>query len=228
MRKALLVAMLVLAALGWYVAPSRGTRTDDRQLEAIVGTNDGFDIGLFFPNGERVVTLPPGTYTIVVHDRSAIHDFHLASNFDSRVNFRTDVPFVGDQTFTATFRPETEYAYACEPHFQSMNGHFRTLADPSATATTTTTPAPAAPLVHATLASSGAVSLAPKGVRAGKVRIAVVDRSARAGLRLSGPGVSRRTSATFVGRRTWTVMLAPGAYRVAGAAGHAAGILTAR
>src|SRR4051794_19110320 len=188
MRKPLLVVMLVVAALGWYVAPSRGTRTDDHQLEAIVGTNDGFDIGLFFANGERVVTLPPGTYTIVVHDRSAIHDFHLASNFDSTVNFRTDVPFVGDQTFTVTFRSDTEYAYACEPHFQTMNGHFRTLADPGATTstTTTTTPAPALPLVHATLAASGGVSLAPKAVRAGKVRIAVVDRSARAGLRLSG------------------------------------------
>ena len=39
----------------------------------------------------RVSTLKPGTYTVVVHDKSAIHNFHLASNFDPTVDFRTDV-----------------------------------------------------------------------------------------------------------------------------------------
>src|SRR3954452_12478153 len=211
MRVVVAVAV-ALGLVGYWAAPSRGTHAEDNQLQAIVGTGDAFDIGLFFPNGDRVVTLAPGTYTVVVHDRSAIHNFHLASNFDSTVDFKTEIPFVGDQTFTVTFRPDTEYAYACEPHFQTMNGHFRTLADPAATTTTTTTPAPTTPLVHAALAASGGVTLAPKSVRAGKVRIAVIDRSARAGLRLSGPGVSRHTSPTFVGRTTWTAFLAPGAY----------------
>jgi hypothetical protein len=46
----------------------------------------------------------------------------LASNLDSTVDFRTDLDFVGDKTFTVTFRPDTRYAYACEPHWQVMNG----------------------------------------------------------------------------------------------------------
>jgi hypothetical protein len=45
-----------------------------------------------------------------LYDRSAIHNFHLASNDDPTVDFRTDVPFVGDMTFVATFKPGLRYA----------------------------------------------------------------------------------------------------------------------
>ena len=50
-----------------------------------------------------------------------------SSNFDPTVNFKTELPFVGDQSFTVTFKPNTIYAYACEPHWQVMNGSFNTL-----------------------------------------------------------------------------------------------------
>src|SRR3954452_14185061 len=153
MRVVVAVAV-ALGLVGYWAAPSRGTHAEDNQLQAIVGTGDGFDIGLFFPNGDHVVTLTPGTYTVVVHDRSAIHNFHLASNFDSTVDFKTEIPFVGDQSFTVTFRPDTEYAYACEPHWQVMNGHFRPLAAPG---TTTPTPAHVVPSVRIALGANGAV-----------------------------------------------------------------------
>ena len=103
---AIILAPLAVAA-GFLAAPAIGTQADTPTLDAVVGTNDAFDIGLFFPDGRPVRTLTPGTYTVVVHDRSAIHNFHLASNFDPSVDFRTDVDFVGDQSFTVTFRPDT-------------------------------------------------------------------------------------------------------------------------
>jgi hypothetical protein len=61
---------------------------------------------------------------VVVDDRSTIHNFHLASNDDPTVDFRTDLAFVGQKSFTVTFKNNNEYAYACEPHWQVMNGKF--------------------------------------------------------------------------------------------------------
>ena len=214
--------MLALSIGGFLAAP--GTHADNPLLDAVVGTNDGFDIGLFFPNGERVAVLAPGTYTIVVHDRSALHNFHLASNFDGTVDFRTDVDFVGDRSFTVTFRPGTRYAYACEPHWQVMNGEFRTSSAP--TPTTTTTAPPPVPTLQAAVSATGAVSLRPRSVLAGTVRVVVRDRSRAFGFRLAGVGVNRRTGAAFVGTTTWSVRLGKGSYRFG--AKSLGGTLTAR
>jgi plastocyanin len=104
--------------VGYLALPAAGGQRDTAILDAVVGENDAYTIGLFFPDGTRVTTLKPGTYTVIVHDKSAIHHFHLASNFDPTVDFKTELPFVGDQSFTVTFRPNTIYAYACEPHWR--------------------------------------------------------------------------------------------------------------
>jgi plastocyanin len=124
-RLAFGVIVLALGVAGIWIAPASTRATADGHLEAIVGTNDGFDIALNDASGNKVARLAPGTYTIVVHDRSALHNFHLASNTDPSVDFRTGLDFVGDQTFTVTFKPGLRYAYACEPHFEVMNGQFR-------------------------------------------------------------------------------------------------------
>jgi plastocyanin len=207
--------LLVLALTGYLALPALATYRDTPVLDAVVGENDAYTIGLFFPDGTRVATLKPGTYTVVVHDRSAIHNFHLASNFDPTVDFKTEVPFVGDQSFTVTFRPNTEYAYACEPHWQVMNGSFRTFSLP------TTTPAPT-PTVTAGVSPAGKVTVSPRTVRAGRVRVVVHDSSKSVGFHLTGNGVNRATTAAFVGTATWTIILKAGAYRFGN------GILTAR
>jgi plastocyanin len=206
--------LAVLALAGYLALPAIAGRRDAPVLDAVVGENDAYTIGLFFPDGTRVNTLKPGTYTVVVHDKSAIHNFHLASNFDATVNFRTDLEFVGDQSFTVTFKPNTIYAYACEPHWQVMNGSFRTFA----VATTT----PALPTVRADLSAAGKATVRPTSVRAGRVRLVVRDRSTRYGFHLTGNGVNRRTTAAFVGTTTWTLNLKAGKYRFGN------GILTAR
>ena len=132
------LAPFVLAGLvvfAGFTAGARGNRRDLPVLNAVVGANDSFTIAVNDANGKLVKRLAPGTYTVVVHDLSAIHNFHLASNEDSTVNFRTDVPFVGDQTFTVTFKEGVLYTYACEPHWQLMFNSFFVTSAPQATTT---------------------------------------------------------------------------------------------
>ena len=201
--------LAAIAVAGYLALPAIGSHRDTPVLNAVVGENDSYTIGLFFPDGTKVVSLKPGTYTVVVHDMSAIHNFHLASNTDPTVNFKTEVPFVGDQSFTVTFKPNMIYAYACEPHWQVMNGSFNTFVD--------ATPAP--PTVRAGVSAAGKVTVTPQTVR---VKLIVRDRSPRVGFRLIGNGVNRRTTAVFVGTTTWTLNLKKGKYR------FGPGILTAR
>jgi hypothetical protein len=120
------VLVPLVVALAVLPLPAGAAPRENPVLDAIVGTNDAFQITLNDATGAKVSIIPPGTYTVVVHDNSAIHNFHLASNQDPTVDFRTDVDFVGTKTFTVTFRPATLYAYAFEPHWQVMNGSFLT------------------------------------------------------------------------------------------------------
>ena len=195
------VIVLALAVAGIWIAPASTRGSADGNLEAIVGTNDGFDITLNDSNGNKVVRLAPGTYTIVVHDRSALHNFHLASNTDPTVDFRTGLEFVGDQTFTVTFKPGLRYAYACEPHFQIMNGEFRIDELPT---TTTTAPPPQAVTLAARVNAAGKASLAPATVKRGTARIVVRDDSHRYNFHLVGAGVNRKTTAASSARRRGT------------------------
>jgi hypothetical protein len=211
---AVAVAALLCIA-GALLAPAGATDKDDPpRLDAVVGTNDGFDIALNDASGKLVTRLAPGTYTIVVHDRSALHNFHLASNVDRTVDFKTTVPFVGDMTFVVTFLPGIRYAYACEPHFEVMNGQFFIDSAPTTTSPATTSPAPP-PVrrMNATVSASGVATLRPASLAPARVRLTVVDRSKLFNFHLVGPGVNRRTTRAFVGSTTWSLKLAAGTYR---------------
>jgi plastocyanin len=177
-------------------------------LIATVGTNDGTDIVLTFPDGHRVSELTPGTYTIRVRDRSTQHNFHLASNTDRTVDFRTGLEFVGEQDFTVTFQDNTRYAYACEPHWQTMNGQFFVFSTPPPPP-----PPPTVRTLRATVGSTGRATVSSRSVKAGRYRVVVTDRSARHNFRLAGRGLNRTTKADFTGRVTWRVRLAKGVYR---------------
>jgi NitT/TauT family transport system substrate-binding protein len=52
-----------------------------------------------------------------------------------------------------------------------------------------------------------------KALPAGRYTVVVADRSPRAGFRLVGPGVRKRTSVRGIGRSTWNVALRRGTYR---------------
>src|SRR4051794_25911561 len=113
MRVAILAAFLLCAFAG------SSTAQDPPMLVGTVGP--GFTIDLADANGKHVEELVAGTYTLLVHDLADIHNFVLGSKRTGERLASTEVEFVGDQTFTIELVLGL-YAYACSPHFQTMNG----------------------------------------------------------------------------------------------------------
>jgi plastocyanin len=205
--------VVIVAALAVAAVSGSSARADDPVLTAIVGTNDGFNITLNDASGKKVSRLLPGTYTVVVDDRSTIHNFHLASNDDPTVNFRTDLEFVGQQSFTVTFKNHNQYAYACEPHWQVMNGSFLVTDTPVAPPPPPPPPPPPVRTLKASVTAGGTVRIAASSVPHGRYRIVVSDRSKTANFHLSGPGVNARTGMRYRGSATLRVQLSKGTYR---------------
>jgi plastocyanin len=63
-------------------------------------------------------TVKAGTYLFVIHDRSAIHNFHLTG---PGVNKRTSVPAVATTRWTVKLKRGV-YRFVCDPHAAIMNG----------------------------------------------------------------------------------------------------------
>jgi len=61
-----------------------------------------------------------GKYTLVVSDKSSIHNFHLKGK---GVNVKTTVPATGSKTFKITLA-KGKYSFLCYPHPTSMKGSF--------------------------------------------------------------------------------------------------------
>jgi plastocyanin len=61
-----------------------------------------------------------GKYTLVVSDKSSIHDFHLKG---PGVNVKTGVGTKGSKTFTITVK-KGKYTFVCDPHASTMHGSF--------------------------------------------------------------------------------------------------------
>ncbi len=207
MRFALALATLAVAAL------PGSALGDNPTLTGVVGVNDGFNITLNDASGKKVARILPGTYTIVVEDHSAIHNFHLASNGDTTVDFKTGLEFIGTETFTVTFQNNATYAYACEPHWQTMNGSFLVTDAPPPPPPPPPPPAPPVAKLAASVSAGGSVHLSRSSVPAGRVRLTVSDHSKKANFHLTGKGVNKRTGMTFRGSATWSLRLAKGTYR---------------
>lgn len=206
----LLAAVVILVA---FVVVPLADPADNPTLIATVGTNDSFDIGLADANGAPVVRIPPGTYTIVVRDRSTLHNYHLASNEDPTVDFRTELDFVGEMSFTVTLKEGVRYAYACEPHWQTMNGHLFTSGGTAPPPPPPPPPPPKPKTLRAAVTAGGTVRLSARSGTAGRYRIVVRDASKRHNFHLVGPGVGRRTGIAFTGTASWNVRLKRGTYR---------------
>jgi hypothetical protein len=194
----------LLAAAGTAALMLAGpTAADNPMLIGTVGP--GFSISLKDPAGNAVLHVDPGTYTLLVHDQSDIHDFDLSG---PGVSVKTDIEFVGDQTFTVTF-VDGRYTYVCDAHFATMNGKF-TAGNPP--------PLPPPPVPKAqpltVHVGPGRALAFPKGLAIGKYVITVHDLSKTDNLHLKGPGVDRKTGVAFRGTVTWTVNLKAGIYHV--------------
>ena len=77
-------------------------------------------IGTFYSDGRRMTRIPPGTYTIQVHDLSTSHDFHLSG---PGVDKKTAVGEIEHPIWTVTFRAGT-YRFKCDVHATAMMGTF--------------------------------------------------------------------------------------------------------
>ena len=86
----------------------------------IFTSGPGQQIGVYYADGRRMTRIPPGTYTIQVHDLSTTHDFHLSG--PGGVDRKTDVGEIEHPIWTVTFRAGT-YTFKCDVH-ASMRGTF--------------------------------------------------------------------------------------------------------
>jgi plastocyanin len=199
--------VLLAIAAATLLAAAGPARADNPVLTGDVGANDGFVITLTDANGARVTHVDAGTYTLVVHDHSTFHDFHLSG--PGSVDVATTPDFVGNQTFTVTL-VDGQYFFQCDPHSSQMKGNFTV---GSFTAAPPPTPTAPAQKLAGSVGPGAAFKLGPVGgLSSGKTVITVSDKSAKDGFRLSGPGVSKSTSAKFRGTVKWTVTLKAGKY----------------
>jgi plastocyanin len=120
----IVAAVTVVATLSIVVASVAlaTPRASHPMLFGTVGKNNAFKIKLLNANGKLVKTLPAGTYTVVIHDDSAQHNFELDGPHGKSWTFTT-VAFKGTKTFTLTFARGKYKAY-CAPHESFMFQHF--------------------------------------------------------------------------------------------------------
>jgi plastocyanin len=114
MRNLTIIASLV--ALAGYGATAV-TAATPKTLTGTVGP--GFTITLKQAK-KSVKTLAPGTYIVVVNDKSSIHNFHLTG---PGVNKKTSVGKTGKSVWRLTLRQGT-YRFVCDPHASTMKGKF--------------------------------------------------------------------------------------------------------
>jgi plastocyanin len=195
--------VVFVACICALLLPSSAARADNPQLVASVGTNDAFTISLRGADNNPVTHLDPGTYTIVVHDLSSLHNFHLSG---PGVNQKTDIEGTGDVTWTVTLTDGT-YRFVCDAHAGVMKGSF--------TVGKVTTPT----RLSGSVGPGRRISLRkadgskPIGLAAEiQVVITVNDRSRTDNFHLIGTGVNRATGIRFRGKSTWRLTLAPGKY----------------
>ncbi|HET8894621.1 MAG TPA: plastocyanin/azurin family copper-binding protein [Gaiellaceae bacterium] len=113
MRQLTLAAALAAIAAALAVPGFGAAATRNNTL---IGTDGpGFTITM------NKQTVKAGTYTIVIHDKSNIHNFHLIG---PGVNKATSVPAVVTTTWTVTLKKGI-YKFVCDPHAALMKGVLR-------------------------------------------------------------------------------------------------------
>jgi len=113
-------AFAVMAVLA--VAALARSGASHPKLTGTVGKNDAYTISLANASGTLVKTLKAGTYTLVIHDDSALHNYELDGPHGKSWTF-TSVPFKGTKTFTLKLVKGAYKAY-CVAHESTMFQHF--------------------------------------------------------------------------------------------------------
>ena len=120
-RTAAVAAVVIFAAVA--VAAGASARTAAHpKLIGTVGKNNAFKISLTTASGKLAKKLKPGTYTVVIHDDSSMHNYELDGPDRKSWTF-TSVAFTGTKTFTLKLVAGKYKAY-CAPHESVMFQHF--------------------------------------------------------------------------------------------------------
>ena len=119
-KKLVPIGLLTAGLLALAAGPASATSAV-KTLNGNVGP--GFNISVTM-GGKKVTTLKAGTYKLVVHDQSNMHDFVLEGPGIDGDNSVTSVPYVGWKTETVVLKRGT-YAYYCEPHHTTMKGSIK-------------------------------------------------------------------------------------------------------
>jgi plastocyanin len=114
-----ITAFFAAAFLALALAASAAAMGTATKLTGTVGP--GFTITLK-KGSKKVSKLPHGRYTIVVRDRSRIHNFRLKGPGGLNKQI-TKVGFVGTKQVTVTLK-KGKYTYICDPHKAIMRGSF--------------------------------------------------------------------------------------------------------
>jgi plastocyanin len=120
-RRSAIAAACATAAVSVFVFAGPAGAASHPKLVGVVGKNNAFKITLSF-NGTIARTLKAGTYTVVIHDDSKLHNYELDGPHGKSWTF-TQVPFVGTKTVTLKLVPGKYKAY-CAPHEPVMFQHF--------------------------------------------------------------------------------------------------------
>jgi plastocyanin len=120
-RVTALAAVCASAAVAVFVLAGAAGAAAHPTLTGVVGKSDAFKITLSF-DGKIAKTLKAGTYTVVIHDDSQMHNYELDGPHGKSWTF-TQVPFVGTKTITLKLVPGKYKAY-CAPHESVMFQHF--------------------------------------------------------------------------------------------------------
>jgi plastocyanin len=98
-----------------------GTVTAKSRL--VLTSGPGFTITLRTASGQQVRSMKLGTYTIVVRDRSRVHNARITA---PGVRRATTLPFVGTQTWRVRFARTGTLRFLCDPHaLTGMRGSAR-------------------------------------------------------------------------------------------------------
>jgi plastocyanin len=111
-----MVAAACAAAVGVAAAGAFAAGTPKTLVASV---SDPLNISLT-QTGKKVTSLKPGSYTIVVKDTAADHNFHLTG---PGLDKKTSVGGKGTSTWKVTLKKGT-YKFVCDPHASFMKGQF--------------------------------------------------------------------------------------------------------
>ena len=120
--RTILTLLAAVAATAALAASALARTASTPTLVGVVGKNNAYKISLTSSTGKLVKTLKPGTYKVVIHDDSSMHNYELDGPHGKSWTF-TSVSFKGTKTFTLKLGAGTYKAY-CAPHESVMLQHF--------------------------------------------------------------------------------------------------------